>query len=146
METTSNQNNNAMLIHLSALSSYFIPFGNLLLPIILWQSMKKDNEYVDFHGKEAVNFNLSFFLYFIVLVILAGIGLITTIVKATQMDQGATESSDIVQLLFSTSGFLLPIIILGVFSLVKLIIVIVAGIKAGQGERYRYPLSIRFIK
>lgn len=146
METTSNQNNNAMLIHLSALSSYFIPFGNLLLPIILWQSMKKDNEYVDFHGKEAVNFNLSFFLYFIVLVILAGIGLITTIVKATQMDQGATESSDIVQLLFSTSGFLLPIIILGVFSLVKLIMVIVAGIKAGQGERYRYPLSIRFIK
>lgn len=146
METTSNQNNNAMLIHLSALSSYFIPFGNLLLPIILWQSMKKDNEYVDFHGKEAVNFNLSFFLYFIVLVILAGIGLITTIVKATQMDQGATESSDIVQLLFSTSGFLLPIIILGVFSLVKLIMVIVAGIKAVQGERYRYPLSIRFIK
>ena len=46
------QNTNAMIIHLSALSSYFIPLGSLLLPLILWQSFKKDNSYVDHHGKE----------------------------------------------------------------------------------------------
>lgn len=146
METTSTQNNNAMLIHLSALSSYFIPFGSLLLPIILWQAMKKDNEYVDFHGKESVNFNLSFFLYFIVLISIAIVGLIATISQATHLDQYNENPSEIFGLLFSTSGFLIPILILGVFSLIKLIMVIVAGIKAGQGERYRYPMTIRFIK
>lgn len=146
METTNTQNNNAMLIHLSALSSYFLPLGSLLLPIILWQAMKKDNEYVDFHGKESVNFNLSFFLYFIILAIFIIVGVINTIVNAAQLDQNADNPQQILSFLFSTSGFIIPIVILIVMNIIKLILVIIAAIKSSQGEKYRYPMSIRFIK
>ncbi len=139
------QNNNALIIHLSALSSFIIPFGSLLLPIILWQALKKDNPYVDHHGKEAVNFNLSFFLYFVVLIGLFIASILGTITNAIKMDE--MENSDkIFELLFTSGGLIITIIILSVIGIVKLILIIIATIKAGQGELYRYPLIIRFIK
>lgn len=139
------QNNNALIIHLSALSSFIIPFGSLLLPIILWQALKKDNPYVDHHGKEAVNFNLSFFLYFVVLIGLFIASIFGTITNAIKMDE--MENSDkIAELLFTSGGLIVTIIVLSVIGIVKLIFIIIATIKAGQGEMYRYPLTIRFIK
>jgi uncharacterized Tic20 family protein len=139
------QNNNALIIHLSALSSFIIPFGSLLLPIILWQALKKDNPYVDHHGKEAVNFNLSFFLYFVVLIGLFIASILGTITNAIKMDE--MENSDkISELLFTSGGLIITIIVLSVIGIVKLILIIIATIKAGQGELYRYPLIIRFIK
>jgi len=139
------QNNNALIIHLSALSSFIIPFGSLLLPIILWQALKKDNPYVDHHGKEAVNFNLSFFLYFVVLIGLFIASILGTITNAIKMDE--MENSDkISELLFTSGGLIITIIVLSVIGIVKLILIIIATIKAGQGEMYRYPMTIRFIK
>ena len=38
------------------------------------------------------------------------------------------------------------IIILALFSIYCIIIIIVGGVKASQGERFRYPICIRFIK
>lgn len=139
------QNNNALIIHLSALSSFIIPFGSLLLPIILWQALKKDNPYVDHHGKEAVNFNLSFFLYFVVLIGLFIASILGTITNAIKMDE-MENSNKIFELLFTSGGLIITIIILSVIGIVKLILIIIATIKAGQGELYRYPLIIRFIK
>lgn len=143
--TQESQNNNAMLIHLSALSSFFIPFGNLILPIILWQSLKKDNSFVDHHGKEAVNFNLSFFLYNIIIGAILVATVLGTVFSAIKL--GDIENPEgIGELLFSTGGLLFSLIILGTIGVIKLIIIIVAAIKAGQGGWYRYPLTIRFIK
>lgn len=45
-------------------------------------------------------------------------------------------------LVFVLVGFL----ILPLLALVDLILVIIAGIKANDGERYRYPLIFRFVK
>jgi uncharacterized Tic20 family protein len=57
------------------------------------------------------------------------------------------ENSDkIFELLFTSGGLIITIIILSVIGIVKLILIIIATIKAGQGELYRYPLIIRFIK
>lgn len=39
-------------------------------------------------------------------------------------------------------GFLL----LGAIGIFNLVMVIIAGIKANEGEKYRYPVNIRFIK
>ena len=48
-----------MLCHLSALAGYLIPFGNVIAPLIIWQTEKTEFPSVDAHGKEAVNFPIS---------------------------------------------------------------------------------------
>jgi hypothetical protein len=138
------QNNNSLIIHLSALSGIFIPFGNLILPIILWQSLKKDSTYVDHHGKEAVNFNLSFFLYFIVIIGFMIASILGVIFNAIEMNE--MHEDKILYLLFTTGGFLTSLFVLAFFGITKFVLIILAAIKAGQGELFRYPLTIRFIK
>jgi len=41
---------------------------------------------------------------------------------------------------------LIGIVLLGVLAVFNVIAVIIASVKAGKGEQFRYPLSIRFIK
>lgn len=103
-----------MLCHFSIFVGHFIPFGNIIAPLIIWLMKKNESSFVDHHGKESLNFQISLLIYIIISVILA----------------------------FVLIGFVLAIA-LWIFSLV---IVIIAGVKANDGEWYRYPLTIRFIK
>ncbi|GAB3976437.1 DUF4870 domain-containing protein [Spirosoma terrae] len=104
----------AMITHLSALTGMFTLIGSLVGPILVWQIQKEKSAFIDFHGKEAVNFNIT-------IAIAAGI------------------------------SFVLMILLIGIFLLwivgaVWLVFTIIAAIKANNGEYYRYPISIRFIK
>ncbi len=56
----------AMICHLSALSGYFIPLGNLLGPLIIWAIKKDEFTFVDQQGKEAINFQLSMTIAYLV--------------------------------------------------------------------------------
>lgn len=56
----------AMICHLSALSGYFIPLGNLLGPLIIWAIKKDELTFVDQQGKEAINFQLSMTIAYLV--------------------------------------------------------------------------------
>lgn len=60
----------AMICHLSALSGYFIPFGNLLGPVIIWAIKKDEFGFVDEQGKEAINFQLSVTIAYIISLVL----------------------------------------------------------------------------
>ena len=69
----------AMFCHLAGLAG-LIPiapvFGSVIAPLIIWQ-IKKDNfPFVDEHGKEALNFQISILIYAIVsgLLIFACVG------------------------------------------------------------------------
>lgn len=53
----------AMIAHLSTLSGSFIPLGNVLGPLIIWLIKREGSAFVDAHGKEALNFNLSITIY-----------------------------------------------------------------------------------
>ena len=55
----------AMGIHLSAFSGYIIPFGGLIGPLVIWLTKRNQHPFIDQHGKEAVNFRISLFIYFI---------------------------------------------------------------------------------
>ena len=103
-----------MLCHLSALAGHFFPFGNIIAPLVIWLIKKDESAYVNYHGKEALNFQISLAIYFAIAVILA----------------------------FVLIGFAF-LIALWVFGLVM---VIVAGVKANEGQYYRYPLTMRFLK
>ena len=61
------QKNIATFIHLSTFSRFIIPLGNFIGPIILWVSNKDKSEFVDAHGKQAINFQISILLYAIIL-------------------------------------------------------------------------------
>ncbi len=60
----------AMLAHLSALAGFIIPFGNIVGPVVVWQIFKERSPFVDTHGKEAVNFQITMSLAYIVAFIL----------------------------------------------------------------------------
>ncbi|CAM3257752.1 MULTISPECIES: DUF4870 domain-containing protein [Brevibacillus] len=49
----------ALVAHLSALVGCFIPLGNVIGPLIVWLVKREGSEFVDIHGKEALNFNLT---------------------------------------------------------------------------------------
>src|SRR6476620_7449589 len=78
---TSNTKSTATFTHLSTLTQYFIPFGNFILPLVIWSSAKKNSEFIDNHGKQAINFQLSVFLYTLILCLIAIPTLIYTIFK-----------------------------------------------------------------
>lgn len=70
MENTS-EKNTATFTHLSTLSQYIIPFGNYIFPILIWTSYKDKSEFVNHHGKQALNFQLSLLLYTLILALIA---------------------------------------------------------------------------
>jgi uncharacterized Tic20 family protein len=67
----------AMLSHLSAFVM-FLGIPAIVGPLVAWAIKKNDDPYIDYHGKEAVNFNLSFLIYGAAsaLLILAVVGLV----------------------------------------------------------------------
>jgi uncharacterized protein len=109
-----------MLCHLSALSGYLIPFGNFLGPLLIWQIKKNELPSVVEHGKAALNFQITVWLALLV---------------------GAAAA---VVLSFVCIGFLLVPVILAV-GLCGIIFPIIAGIKANNGETYKYPWSLTLI-
>ena len=70
MENT-NETNTATFTHLSTLTQYFIPFGNYIFPILIWTSKKEKSEFIDHHGKQVLNFQLSLLLYSLALLLIA---------------------------------------------------------------------------
>lgn len=62
-----------MLMHLSQLSSFLIPFAGLILPIVMWATNKDQSPKIDIQGKNIVN-------WMITLTIVAIIGAILTFV------------------------------------------------------------------
>ncbi|MCZ6614565.1 MAG: DUF4870 domain-containing protein [Chloroflexi bacterium] len=55
-----------MLCHLSTFSGWFIPLGNILGPLIIWLMKREESPFIDAHGKEALNWQISATIYFIV--------------------------------------------------------------------------------
>lgn len=55
-----------MACHLIALCGIIIPFGSVLGPIVIWVIKKNDDPFIDDQGKEAVNFQLTVLIAFIV--------------------------------------------------------------------------------
>ena len=111
-----------MLCHLSALAAFIgIPFGNILGPLIIWQIKKNEFPSVDTHGKAALNFQIT-------VTIAAVAGAAVAFVLA----------------IFCVGYLLIPVVML--IGLAALVFAVIAGIKANNGEDYKYPYSFEFVK
>ncbi len=56
----------AMLCHLTSLSGLVVPFGNIIVPLVLWLLKKDTMPFVDDQGKESLNFQISMTIYLLV--------------------------------------------------------------------------------
>ncbi|MBG6129089.1 putative Tic20 family protein [Aquimarina sp. EL_43] len=146
-----NHKNIATFMHLGAFSKYFIPFGNYIVPILLWTTNKDKSDFIDDHGKEAINFQLSILLYTVILGIFSfpffifhvfGDATITDLFHFNDFSINFSDAGGFRTLM--GASFIGIIALIGFF--LEIIFVITAALKANKGESYRYPLSIRFIK
>lgn len=103
-----------MLCHLLAIFTGFIG------PLVLWLVKKDSSPYVAYHGREALNFQISLMI------------IMFTAVAVTMV------------LMFLVVGFLLfPLIAL--LPIAALVLEIMAAVAANKGEYYRYPCCLRLV-
>ena len=56
----------AMLCHFSTYIGLIFPFGNIIVPLIIWLSKREDLPLVEDQGREVLNFQISMTIYFII--------------------------------------------------------------------------------
>jgi len=139
-----NQNTNAFLIHISAFAGFIFPLGGIITPLIAWQTLKDRSKLLDEQGKEAVNFNISYTLYMWIL----GITIIPFALGSIFNWHNNFNGFDLDFNFFSGSLFSAFGLasFAGFIALIRIILIILAAIKAKEGENYKYPLTIKFIK
>jgi uncharacterized Tic20 family protein len=137
-----NENTNAFLIHISAFAGYIIPFGSVIVPLILWQTQKDKSQFLDEQGKEAVNFNLSYALYTFIL----GLSIIPFAFGSFFNHFRHYDDFNFDFISGDLFGFFGIASIISLMALIKIALIIIAAIKSKDGENYRYPLTIKFIK
>ncbi|WP_397446321.1 DUF4870 domain-containing protein [Polaribacter sp. R77954] len=141
------ENTNAFLIHISAFAGFMFPFGHIITPLIAWQTLKDRSLFLDEQGKEAVNFNISYTLYVFLLSIVFipfAIGSIFSRHHRNINWSNLNFNFDInTHNLFGVLGFGS---IAGIVYFIGIVLVIIASIKAREGENYKYPFTIKFIK
>lgn len=102
-----------MFLHLSILLGYVLPLAGLIVPIVIWQIKKAELPAIDEHGKNAVNWMITFVIYVVACIVL--------------------------------SFLIIGIPLLIVLMVLAVVFPIMAGIKANQGEVWKYPMTITFL-
>ena len=150
METTANKNT-ATLLQLSAFTQYFFPLGNFIFPILIWSLKKQESEFVDYNGKQAINFQLSLFLYSIIMAVIAVPIFLYNLFNGMTFTTACDGEWVVEQ--FSTGKItglvLIGIIAAFIFFVIKIaefILILYAAVKNSNGERYDFPLTIKFLK
>ena len=95
---------------------------------------RDDSPFVAAHAREALNFNISMFLYTCALVVLGMVLLGATVLT---LGLGAIVTLPLGLVLMAAAAAL---------ALAWLVCSIVAAIRAWSGETYRYPLTIRLVR
>ncbi|MGC9328727.1 MAG: DUF4870 domain-containing protein [Candidatus Hinthialibacter sp.] len=63
-EITREERTWATFCHLASFAFFIIPpFGHIIAPLILWLLKRHDSAFIDEHGKESMNFQISVTLY-----------------------------------------------------------------------------------
>lgn len=91
----------SMLLHLSLLANAIAPLAGVIAPIIIWQVKKDELPGIDAHGKMAMNFIITMFIYTVIagilvfvvigvflLMALALIGIVLPIIAAIKANEG----------------------------------------------------------
>ena len=121
------ENNNrelllGMICHLITLSGLLIPFGNFLFPIIIYILYRRKSEYILYHAKESLNFQISFSVIGILFVVFT---------FAIAFDDLVIFTGALIGAFF------------GIFYLMQ---IVNAAMSAKRNELFKYPLTFRIIR
>ena len=111
---TSEEKTLAVVSHLAPIAGYAVIIGYIIVPLLILIWKGKESEFVEYHSRESLNFQITMTIYWIVTV----------------------------ALMFLVVGIIIAIPL----AIFEVVVMVMAALKAGDGEMYRYPLCIRFIK
>lgn len=114
-EVSSDDRTLGMVAHISGAFTCFIG------PLIVWIMKKDQPGFVLDQAKEALNFQITAFIVYVGTVVVASIPILGWLL----------------------SCLLMPALIIA--ALAAMVLSIVAGLKAGEGISYRYPLALRLV-
>jgi uncharacterized Tic20 family protein len=143
------------VIHASTFSKFFIPFGNFIFPLVLWTANKKEYAFVDYNGKQALNFQISLLLYSIVLGIISIPFFVGFLPNVFDFDFFGFHQLNSFNLNFDSDDFrfgswMIPVGIAGLLQgalfVVNIVYTILATIRTNEGQTFEYPITIKFIK
>jgi uncharacterized Tic20 family protein len=130
-------NSFCMLMHLSQFASSVFPLAGIIMPIVMWQQFKKDSSVIHENGKQIMNFMLTTFL----------VGIVFTLgIVAVVMTLYTNASTNQREAAFSAMGIVTILLFAAGFSIAYVVFIILAAIKAYNGQVGKYPLTIRFIR
>ena len=118
---------------LALMTSWMAGVAGVVGAGIVYLIKRDDSDFVAGHAREALNFNLSMFIYACLAVAVA-----IALVGATVLTLG------IGLILTVPAGLLLVAACAGI-AVMWLVCSVIAAVKAWNGERYRYPFSIRLV-
>lgn len=149
---TTNYNSTASIIHMSTFSQYLFPFGNFIFPVIIWSSVKDRSEYVNEQGKQVINFQLSVFIYQVVLVLIAISIFLCTVLQQVEFNSVFHNNEVFIRTIKGSeiSGIviaaIIAIVLAGCLQVFEFFMTIYAAVKTSNGQDFKYPLSIKFLK
>ena len=108
LKASQDDRNLAVLCHVLGFFTWIIG------PVVIWILMKDKSPFIDFHGKQAINFQIT-------LTIAAAVSAVLVCVYI---------------------GLLLMLAVI----VVEIVYIVIASLKAQQGELYVIPVSIPFLK
>ncbi|MDX2114201.1 MAG: DUF4870 domain-containing protein [Planctomycetota bacterium] len=125
-DVSADESRYAVFTHLAGLLSLVtanVPIASLIGTLVMWQIKKSESPFLDDHGRESVNFQISLLVY-----LAAGgavLGLLTMV----------------------TFGIAAPLLGLGwvVLAVLNCVGCVRGAIAAGRREFYRYPMCLRFL-
>lgn len=123
------------VLYLSGLSSFIFPLGNIIVPLVIWLLKKEEHTYIDTHGKEVLNFQITLFVVAVV------VGLLLLVLG------GIAIATHAISLAFNyIPVFAFLTVIVASFGIINLIMMIMGAIKANSGKTFKLPLTFSFIK
>jgi len=143
----------SMLCHFSALLGWILLFLlvfigiplylplNLLAPLIIWRFKKAQYPWIDFQGKESLNFQITWTFYTLIIMGISFFVVLTTFSLAATINSSVNQLKIILDTLLIV---FMPLILL--ILIVQSFVVSFAAIKAYKGQHYRYPLTIRVLR
>lgn len=123
------------------------------MPLILWSLNKDKSDFIDQHGKQAINFQLSVLLYSIIIASITIPLFIFGVLdhfSFPEIWRGMHHNIDIdldpsVNMSWAIIG-VVAVFIAIIATVFEIILIILATVKANNGEPYNYPITINFLK
>ncbi len=143
----------AMFCHFSALFAWILLFSlvfigiplylplNVFLPLIIWQFNKAKSPWIDFQGKEALNFQISLTFYTLIIIVISLLVMLLICAIAVNTRRAGNEMKMVLDGLIFVWLSLTTIMLL-----LQSFLVSFAALKAYNGDYYRYPLTIRVLR